>query len=877
MKNKYIITMRNLLLLTTMLVSYTVGNLKAQKLGEPCLTEIIHNKLMAENPEYAHRSKTNETFLQKSIANNDNGNHTLTATYIIPVVVHVIHLGEAVGTGTNISVPQINSAISSLSDAYRKTAGTQFDGNGVDTGIEFCLAQIDPSGNPTTGINRLNGTGTGDYENVGVTTANDAQIKALSFWDNTKYYNIWVISEINDNNGGSGTQGYAYYPPGGAFAQDGTIILFNSFGFDPGGSLGYNLKPYTNLNMTMIHEMGHALNLKHTFEGDGGGSSCPPNTPGQCTTEGDFVCDIPPHMRSASNCIADGTANSCSSGSTAFDYQHNYMDYSSDACTNMLTADQSSRTTATLTTLRAPLVSTANLAACGCSGTSVAITQTVGSNPTCAGQTLTFTATPTNGGSSPTYQWYLNGTPINLETGVTYTSSSLTNETVTCIMTSGTSVTSNAIVISLSSGVIPTVTTSITSGSNPTCAGASITFTAVETNGGTTPAYQWQVDGVNAGTNSATYTSVLTGGEVVTCVLTSNLSCASPSTATSNSTTITTTGIVTPAISTSITTGSNPACVGQPFTFTATSTNGGTTPAYQWKVNGVNVGSDSTGYTSTTLTDGQIVTCVLTSGEACASPATAISAGITIEITASPVINFIANKNVCGGDIGAASFSSTPSGATYTWTNSNTAIGLAASGTGNVPAFTAVNSTGTAITATIAVTPSINNACVGTPSSYTITVNPTPVITLSGGVLTSSSASSYQWYCNGQPVIGAEGQTHTPAQDGDFTIIAGGSTCSSNSININNTGIAQIDTNDFFTIYPNPSDGNFIISFNVIIKSTYKLIILNALGALVYEETLTDFNGTYSKMMDLTGYGKGMYLINISNPDMETVKKVIVY
>ena len=876
MIKQYTENMHNLLF-TTLLLFILCGGLKAQKMAEPCLSDIIHDKLMATNPEYAHRSKSNEALLQKSIANNGGGNQTLTATFIVPVVVHVIHLGEAVGTGTNISNAQILSAITSLNDAYRKAPGTPFDGNGVDTGIEFCLAQKDPSGNPTTGINRINGTGTANYENIGVDgNLNEVQVKALSFWDNEKYYNIWVVSEIDNNGGLSGTQGYAYYPPGGAFTEDGTIILFNAFGFDPGGSLGYNLKSYTNLNMTMIHEMGHALNLFHTFNGDASGSACPPNTPGQCATEGDFVCDIPPHIRSQSNCIADGTANSCSSGSTALDYQHNYMDYSSDACTNMLTAGQSARTTATLNTSRSSLVTTSNLAACGCSGVSVSIAVTGGSNPTCTGQSITFTATPVNAGS-PTYQWYLNGAPVNLETGLTYTTTTLTNQSVTCIMTSGGAFTSNAVVISLTTGIVPTVSTAVTSGSNPTCSGAAITFTATPTSGGTAPVYQWKLDGVNVATGATYTSSALTNGQVVTCVMTSSLSCASPTTAASNSTIITTSGTLIPAVSTAITTGSNPACGGQSFTFTATPTNGGTTPVYQWKVNGINVGTDSTSYTSSTLTDGQVVTCVMTSSEACVTPAAIESAGITITITGTPVINFIANKNVCGGDIGASSFSSTPPGATYSWTNSNTAIGLAASGTGNVPAFTAVNSTSAAIVATITVTPSINNGCAGTPSTYTITVSPTAVISQSGAVLSSSTASSYQWYSNGQPIIGATDQTHTPTQNGDYNIIAAGSSCLSNSINVSNTGIGPLDNNNFISVYPNPNDGKFNISFNILLRSTYKLTLLNALGALIYQETLTDFNGPYSKQVDLTKYGKGIYLIGISSSNIETVKKVIVY
>jgi hypothetical protein len=767
--------------------------IRAQKKAEPCNSALIHNKLMATNPEYAAKMKHNEEVLQHAISIIGSVNQTQTVVYKIPVVVHVIHLGEAVGTGTNITDAQIQSAITALNDAYRKKPGTPFDGNGVDMNVEFCLVSKDPNGNPTTGIERINGTGVGNYENVGVdgTTNNEAQIKALSFWDNTKYYNIWVVSEIDDNNGGPGTQGYAYFPPGGSFNLDGTIVLYNAFGFDPTGSLGYNLKSYTNMNSTMIHEMGHALNLYHTFEGDGTGSTCPPNTPGQCSTEGDKVCDIPPHMRSTSNCIADGTANTCASGTTAGDYQHNFMDYSSDLCTNMFTAGQSARVTATLTSLRALLVDSTNLTACGCSGTAVSIAITAGTNPMCAGQSsITFTATPSNGGSNPAYQWYLNSIAVSGQTGVSYTSSTLTNETVTCIMTSSVPgempVTSNAIVVSSSSSVTPTI------------------------------------------------------------------------------------GIA-------LTTGSTTACTGDSLVFTATATNGGTNPVYHWQVNGIDVGTDSTIYGSTLTTGTSVVTCRLVSDAACATIASVTSSAINVNVTSAPVVNFVSDKNVCGGNISATNFSSTPSGATYTWTNSNTAIGLAAGGNGNVPAFTAVNATSAPITGTVTVTPSLNNGCQGIPSTYDITVNPTPTISQNGSTLSSSTGISYQWYLNNQQIVGDTNQTITPTQSGNYSVIVGGSTCPSDTIHVINAGISQLDAAPFFTVYPNPNEGNFTVSFMVSVKATYTLRLVNALGALVYEETLNDFNGAYSKQMDLSKYGKGVYMVSVSSPNLEITKNVIVY
>lgn len=85
--------------------------------------------------------------------------------------------------------------------------------------------------------------------------------------------------------------------------------------------------------------------------------------------------------------------------------------------------------------------------------------------------------------------------------------------------------------------VIPALAASVTieASANPSCAGSSVTFTATPANGGTSPTYQWKVDGSNVGTNSTTYsTSSLANGQTVTCVMTSNTPCVTGSPAASN-------------------------------------------------------------------------------------------------------------------------------------------------------------------------------------------------------------------------------------------------------------------------------------------------------------------------------------------------------
>ncbi len=270
----------------------------------------------------------------------------------------------------------------------------------------------------------------------------------------------------------------------------------------------------------------------------------------------------------------------------------------------------------------------------------VAIALTAGTNPTCTGSALTFTATPTNGGAAPSYQWKVDG--VNAGTNAaTFTTSSLTNgQVVSCVMTSnlagvtGNPASSNSIAVTVNGAVAPAVSIALTTGTNPSCSGAAKTFTATPTNGGTSPAYQWKVNGVNAGTNSASFsTSTLAANDVVSCVLTSNLACASTPTATSNSITISFNAAVTPAVTIAITSGTNPSASGASVTFTATPTNGGTTPSYQWKVGTTNVGTNAATYTTTTLTNGQVVSCVITSNASCVTSTTATSNSITMTIT----------------------------------------------------------------------------------------------------------------------------------------------------------------------------------------------------------------------------------------------------
>jgi hypothetical protein len=392
----------------------------------------------------------------------------------------------------------------------------------------------------------------------------------------------------------------------------------------------------------------------------------------------------------------------------------------------------------------------------------------------CAGQVVNFTATVSNAGTSPTYQWKVNG--INVGTSaLTYSSSTLGNgAVVTFVLTSNaacvssTTVTSNAITITHSTAVTPSV--SINTSNTAICQGSAVTFTASPVNGGTTPSYQWLVNGSNVGTNASTYTATnLNNNDVVSCIMTSNASCVSTANATSNSITMSVSAPVTPSIT--ISTPFTAVCAGTTNTFTAVATNGGTSPSFQWQINGANVGTDAPTFATSSLNNGDVITCILTSNAACVSPATANSNAITMTVnqfTAAAVVLNASATSICSGT--PVTFTALPSNAginpTYNWLVNGVSVGASANvyttdsllnGSVVIVEMTTANLCGTpqvisSIPQTILVTPSStptvnvstnvgsNTICSGTNVIFTAAAT-------SGG-----SSPIYQWLLNGNTV-----------------------------------------------------------------------------------------------------------------------------
>ncbi len=307
-----------------------------------CITDEMHANLLKLHPELKiEEERGNQIALLASKELNKAG-----IVKYIPVVFHVIHKYGF----ENITQAQINDCIRVINEDFRKKSGTNggssTDSRAADVEIEFRLAQFDPSGNPTDGVNRI-------YNPSSTDNAGEAA-KTLSYWDSNKYYNIWVVNTIYTS--GSGTiLGYATFPSSRASnpTRDGIIIRA-----DQAGAIGNAMS--SQVGRTVTHESGHWLGLYHTFQ-DG----CVGGTTANCASQGDRVCDTPPLADATYGCPSDAT-NTCSNDVPNLpDNIHNYMDYVDGTCMNMFTAGQVSRVNSQVASYRSNAYSTTNLSGSG--------------------------------------------------------------------------------------------------------------------------------------------------------------------------------------------------------------------------------------------------------------------------------------------------------------------------------------------------------------------------------------------------------------------------------------------------------------------------------------------------------------------------------
>jgi PKD repeat protein len=301
-----------------------------------CGTHIMMQKLMADHPELAAQIQQHEQEMKSKVKQMGGAQLKNQVKYTIPMVFHIIHdYGQE-----NISDAQILDAVRILNEDFNKlNADTnlvinEFKGIVADVGIEFKLANIDPDGNCTDGIDRI----------ASFKTYNAGDDSKLNPWPRHKYLNIWVVNSI----GTQGVAGYAYKPSGAQFGMmflvDGIIILHDYIGSIGTGTPGRS--------RALTHEVGHYLGLDHPWG--------PTNEPGVAC--GDDGIDDTPLTEGWTSCTLNGSV--CTPG--VIENVQNFMEYS--YCSRMFSEDQKSLMRLTMNngvSDRNNLTTTGNLGATG--------------------------------------------------------------------------------------------------------------------------------------------------------------------------------------------------------------------------------------------------------------------------------------------------------------------------------------------------------------------------------------------------------------------------------------------------------------------------------------------------------------------------------
>lgn len=284
-------------------------------------------------------SACNERILGQITHQHDRTGDALT----IPVVVHIIHQNGP----ENIEDAAVHQAIDLLNDAFSNN-GAYANEQGVHTGIQFCLAAVNPDGTYSSGIMRVES----ELTDV-LVPSEEAALKALSHWDGTKYLNVWVVEEITREENNDAVVGFATFPSMHGDPLDGVVVEHTAVGTS------------ATSNAVLAHEVGHYLGLYHTFQG-----GCPND---DCLTSGDRVCDTPPDAAAFNLICFDGT-NSCETDADdtsinnpfrpvelgglgdQLDMQTNFMDYANLTCFERFTTGQADRMLASLTEIRSSLL-----------------------------------------------------------------------------------------------------------------------------------------------------------------------------------------------------------------------------------------------------------------------------------------------------------------------------------------------------------------------------------------------------------------------------------------------------------------------------------------------------------------------------------------
>lgn len=297
-----------------------------------CYTTERMNQFRRTHPN-AETVQQFETWLAQKIKARRNAQQRPLADYIIPVIFHVIHNGEAVGTSPNLDAGYIQEQLLQLNKDFANASNSPYP-VAAAAGIQFVMAQNGPSATSLAepGIERINRNDKGwsDYNSGWDIDYIDATVKPASIWDPNNYLNVWILPQFSTST--TDLLGFSTVPSSSTLeglndnetsTTAGIVILTRTVGsaFVPQScDVGYGQ------GKTLTHEAGHFFGLRHIWGDE------------DCGT--DFCDDTPVHFTLNNGVPTHPKPNQCGTPDEMFE---NYMDYSDDVVLNTFTSNQVER------------------------------------------------------------------------------------------------------------------------------------------------------------------------------------------------------------------------------------------------------------------------------------------------------------------------------------------------------------------------------------------------------------------------------------------------------------------------------------------------------------------------------------------------------
>lgn len=365
--------------------------------------------------------------------------------------------------------------------------------------------------------------------------------------------------------------------------------------------------------------------------------------------------------------------------------------------------------------------------------------------------------------------------------------------------------------VSVTPSVTPAVTISTGSAGTANCPGTVVLFTAAQVNGGSTPSYQWTVNGTAVGTNSPTYSYAPVHGNTVAVTLTSNAACATVAMI-NDHVRMDTMAVLTPDVNISVVPGAS-VCEGTAVTFTASPFNEGSAPTYTWVVNGMTMGGSSTH--TFVPAHGDKIYVVMHSSYQCL-----VSNDVTSSVTTMTVSPIYMPTAIIIADPGQV-----------------------------------------------------------VPRNQSVT--------LTAAVINGGPAPVYQWFKNGGVISGATNAVYvlsTPsAHDSMAVQVIGTGSCSMSTFNSmvissSTVGAGSITAEGSVSIFPNPNKGSFTIKGSMGISSEeISLELTDVIGQVVYRTKFMSENGNVDEAVQPAGkLPSGMYLLTLHSASESKVFHLVI-